>query len=827
MFVQHLYALAGHDQLQQAADSIKARYLRTGLVKSSTEQDPWPPFHAKIFTNLALLHQKVKQLQSQRDTTMVARVRVAGDIHKIPELTSSLKLDSIHQIFASINPGSPCPMNILIEGHPGIGKTTLAKQICLQWANNKLLTSDKLLLLLMLRDPDVQKISSIDDLVHYTIPEHQTKSVLSYLQTTNGTGVTFIIDGFDELSNKLRQASLFRKLIDGRTLPNSRVVVTSRPSASVYLHQHVQSRIEILGFEKSSKEQYVNNALIRFPSKLQSLKEHFQKYPNIDAICYIPLNLAIIVFLCLLGSLPSTATDMFASFILHTICRHLKRTGNIVEGEQHTELKHLPKAVQEALQQLQRIAFNGLLDDKIVFNINDLPNMCRDDPSCFGLLQSVQCYCADIIGTPTQTFNFLHLGIQEYLATRYVTTLPQDKVYTLLENCFPLTEPNDDELNFRPTDYDSERVRLSNMWIMYCGLTNGQCKALRHYISKNQKSVPTGLSLKISKDFLRLPQNVFYLFHCFQEAQDGASCEMLSKSFDSGVIDVSNRLIPQQVVSLGFFLSKSHRKWKELNLFNCGIGDNGINILHHYLCKDKTSCQKISKINLCKNNLTGESSTLIGDIITNFQPHTVSLGFNNLTKIRYISTAIINTNTVRILQMNQIGLTTQDMPAISDMMVCLEKLHISENKIADVAAVQLSEGLMKTTMLRELYLFTNNIGAPGAKAIANSLQHNVSLEILHMSGDCIGKDGAIAFARMIPTNKTLNELSLYNDRELDEPSVKVILASLHHNNVITKLVISRKIADNDSIKGELAKINAARKQYGVQELKLTNLPCSV
>jgi len=153
-------------------------------------------------------------------------------------------------------------------------------------------------------------------------------------------------------------------------------------------------------------------------------------------MCYIPLNMAIIVFLCLLGSLPPTTTEMFASFILHTVCRHLKKTGEIADNEPVSTIKDLPESVQQALQQLEKIAFDVLEEDKIIFTVNDLPEICRDDPTCYGLLQSVQCYCSDDIGTTTNSLNFLHLEIQEYFAAKYVTSLPDHQVYPLLTNSF-------------------------------------------------------------------------------------------------------------------------------------------------------------------------------------------------------------------------------------------------------------------------------------------------------------------------------------------------------------------------------------------------------
>ena len=68
----------------------------------------------------------------------------------------------------------------------------------------------------------------------------------------------------------------------------------------------------------------------------------------------------------------------------------------------------------------------------MIFGVNDLPEMCRDDPTCYGLLQSVQCYCSDDVGTTTNSLNFLHLEMQEYFAAKYVATLADDKVYSLM-----------------------------------------------------------------------------------------------------------------------------------------------------------------------------------------------------------------------------------------------------------------------------------------------------------------------------------------------------------------------------------------------------------
>ena len=821
----------GDGQLQQATDNVKARYQRKGLVKSSTEKDPWPPFHAESFTSLGLVHQKIKQLQVKEDTTKAARVRIKGEIHKIPELTSSIKLDNIHQIFTPITSDDQCPMSILIEGHPGIGKTTLAKEICLQWANNKLLTSDKLVLLLMLRDPNVQKMTNIEELVKYTLRADFAEIVLSFLYSTDGIGITFIIDGFDELSNELRHSSFFRELIEGDTLPKARVVVTSRPSASGCLHQHVHRRIEVLGFEKLSKEQYVSEALKGSPDKLQTLTKHFRQYRNIDAICYIPLNMAIIVFLCLLGSLPPTTTKMFESFILHTVFRHLKRTGKITGDEQIIKMEDLPQPVQQALQQLEKVAFAALKEDKIIFMVNDLPEMCRNDPTCYGLLQSVQCYCSDEIGTTTNSLNFLHLGIQEYFAAKYVATLPDDKVYSLLVESF-LVDNNKMPFIFK----QDKAIRLSNMWIFFCGITKGQSSSFKKYLSTNSSllpsttsgvihdKIPIGSAVTISQDIMKDTSKVLYLFQCFQEAQDDTMCDILSKSvYDKqtgrSVINLTFQpLIPVKVTSLGFFLSRTHKKLDELNLRNCYIGDHGINILHQYLCGDKANELKIEEIFLVGNDLTVASSPLISDLITYLQLHKLSLFDNNITRVGDICHAIFNTTTVKLLDISLNGLTSLEAPAISDMMTCLEELYISSNELDD-GAVILADGIIKSNTLKLLEIGDNDIRARGAIAIANSLTHNTTMEELGISGNPISRDGAIAIAEAITNNKTLKTLYLGGDDTLDEESAMIIMKSMYNNNSINELHLPETLKDNDNVKSEAENINKIRTNFNKKEAK--------
>jgi len=266
---------------------------------------------------------------------------------------------------------------------------------------------------------------------------------------------------------------------------------------------------------------------------------------------------------------------------------------------------------------------------------------------------------------------------------------------------------------------------------------------------------------------------------------------------------MEHSLLPYQVVSLGFFLSKSCRNWKELNLYNCNIGDHGINLLHRYLCGGKISRRKITTVDLGGNSFTGISSPLIADIVTYLQPHTLILGQNNITNISDLSTAVKNTNTIKNIYMHTNNIIAQE--ALSNMITYLRELHIYNNRLGNDGAQILSLGITVTTTLKLLDINKNKITAPGATAIASGLLYNQSLEVLIMGNNAIGRFGVMAIADAITNNKVLKKLSLYDDDTIDEDSGMIMMRCLQFNNSITELRFPGKLLYTSCAQKEVQK----------------------
>ena len=576
--------------------------------------DEWPPYQPRHYTTLALIHHKNKCT----DATVISvtqELAVAGKFqHKEEGLSSggtisrtpniySNTTKNISSIFVSVTASDGLTINpciILIEGAPGIGKTVLAKEIAFQWANNKLLGCKKILLLLFLRECDFKNMKSIENLVEHVVKSNKIPACLAeYLLQTEGKDLTLVFDGYDEVSEEDRKNSVIADIIYRRIFSKCCLVITSRPTASSNLHSIVDCRAEIVGFTEEDRLDYIQTALQGNDDKVKALTLYLQSNPTINALCYIPLNMTIL--LCLvengMDKLPKTQTDMYKQFIEMTIVRFIQKSSmkySIIIND----IANLPDPYNKVFKELAQLAYKTLKIDKIVFTLNEVemacPNltMTSSNWNGLGLLKAVRHF---EVGNNCVTFHFLHFSIQEYMAAWYISALSNKKQIKLLKKIFWLH-------------------RYYNTWIMHIGITGGSSFPLKHFLSGSWFQFTTKMrrTSSISNKYLKHKIKCLHLFQCLTESSNEEMIASVSKFFQNGQIDLSNQtLLPSDISTLGFFLLRSiDKQWEMLSLAGCNIGSIGSNILcDGFLNNDSRNLITINKIDFSHNQLNFSSLT--------------------------------------------------------------------------------------------------------------------------------------------------------------------------------------------------------------------------
>ena len=199
-------------------------YLKCVYDNNTISSDTkWPPTPGREFISLAV----VKHHQKCRDEYIGYTLQ--GDIEEIIQNREI----SIEQIFEPVK-GQKKLKLVLIEGAPGIGKSALSWELCRKWEELSCMQQYSLVILLRLREEEVQEIKSIHDLFCQYESEDK-KSLVEEVSKSQGSGILFILDGFDELPKALQEKSFLLNLMRGRILPACSVLVTSRPSATAEL----------------------------------------------------------------------------------------------------------------------------------------------------------------------------------------------------------------------------------------------------------------------------------------------------------------------------------------------------------------------------------------------------------------------------------------------------------------------------------------------------------------------------------------------------------------------------------------------------------------
>ena len=207
--------------------STRIRHLNS-LIKQRVDKDIWPPKQTKDFIPLVLIqhqNQRTMQLAIKRaeyyQSDFIHELMSTTSNHSPPSkycrlegreplqkvISSSKVTQEVSEILASLEKDD-VPKFILIEGAPGIGKSFLLKEIAYQWSKGVLLQRFKFTVLIILRDPFIKQLSSIEELLlslcKGDVNAKTTASACSdYLFCNDGRDLVFILDGYDEFPQDL------------------------------------------------------------------------------------------------------------------------------------------------------------------------------------------------------------------------------------------------------------------------------------------------------------------------------------------------------------------------------------------------------------------------------------------------------------------------------------------------------------------------------------------------------------------------------------------------------------------------------------------------
>ena len=314
-------------------------------------------------------------------------------------------------------------LKVVIDGPPAIGKTTLCRKLCNMWAKGDLEhLGYKLMLFCPLRLEKIISATTLHDLLYCILENDDVPYCVKWVEQSNGEGVVFIFDRWDELSDEHKKSSLISKIISGRRLYNCSVIVTSRTYAYSSLidmmqdyNMNIHKHINVIGFLPDEIKLCIEKTLTEKP-KAESLIRELESRQDVLSLCYIPLVCSIVIFVYGKNNeLPDTLTQLYEEFIIQTIRRYLKITGE--SPRLVTKLRELPHNVSQIFDKLCRFAYEGLCfkTPKMTYSLQEIRSEFdkKLNKSFLGLITSFTFYDEEL-------YQFIHLTIQEFLAAWWI-----------------------------------------------------------------------------------------------------------------------------------------------------------------------------------------------------------------------------------------------------------------------------------------------------------------------------------------------------------------------------------------------------------------------
>ena len=456
---------------------LKAEYNRRSLLRPLLWENTLKLPLEDVYTRLKMLSRRNTDFRLEKKGVYMY------DIFNIPKISEDARKKK-GKMYDNFNTSKKeKDSTVLVEGSPGIGKTTFCLKIAYDWANGKIpkgcsFPDFNIVLLLKCRDIDGDIIKAIDEQL---LPEDDDvkKELRDYIQDThNQEQVLIILDGLDELPKGVEDH--VDKLLHRRIFPFCFLLATSHQERGIKLRQNVNFDLllQIQGFTDKNAFKYIRKHFrLLGPehlSKGQRLIKAIQENSFLRSLPSNPLNLLLlcVVFEDYEGELPSRRTELYQIIVRCILRRFCAK--NKFEAPQDDEA--LEKKFEQSLVALGQLAWKCLLEDRLSFRERELAKfeeMYKDLAARTSGLVFKEASLKKI--NPQHEYHFFHKTFQEHLAAAYLAFLLLKKEINIFQEF---------QLDF----HDHIVVKYRQVFLFLSGILGEEASILFRQIGEKLKS---------------------------------------------------------------------------------------------------------------------------------------------------------------------------------------------------------------------------------------------------------------------------------------------------------------------------------------------------
>lgn len=482
------------------------------------------------------------------------------------------------------------PTTVVLKGQCGHGKSITAQKVIKDWASGVLYSDQfELVVLLKCEELNQQHSSSSRSLVDLVSPSAEFRPLFEETLKESPQRVLFIIDGFDELRPladgsgvplpsqpfmPTQPINSLHALISGDMLPESFLLITTRPTASEKLCKLISKRqmcfTEILEFSSEKVKEYFG----KFFKEKQNFERAYQCVRMNEMLfssCCIPVICWIVCTVLRDGADTIKKLQTTTSIFVHVV--HTLLIDD--EGRRH-----------DLLRSLCKLAEKGTLKRKFLFSeteVNDVMSTNNRNPFLWKL--NLQ-----------KKYSFFHQSFQGFFTALHYIMMEnveaQDKVNDLLTSLQGESLKENSQLrSVIQFLFGLSNVKMSGREVL---TGSGHTPTTPEPNHKDSFSVKTQLKNWLCTEVTKSETSevtsevTCFFLHCLYELQDMPFVKDALEDVES--IDLSHCHLKKRDCFILRYCLQCCPRIRHLTLRNCKLTPEKLKLLHSILLKLNCDC---------------------------------------------------------------------------------------------------------------------------------------------------------------------------------------------------------------------------------------------